>query len=230
VIQTPESVKLNAKGKPLNFQSIGQEPLLWGYQAQNLKRVADNAFQLAKEDLKNMRTAWDRVDLIYKFLAGAALENLLKGIMIMDHPSLVGKRSLSNELRCHNIWTLHTEDCKLKQVDYRLKDVESRLEPHERDFLKRVEPYTWVGRYGVGTNETEYINDITAVTDPNAPSLDEFDKTFNEVFNKLLRILGEKIAAVYLAEDKKARDDWLATLEREYLERNKAAIDRLDSD
>jgi hypothetical protein len=63
--QTPESVKLNAKGKPLNFQSIGQEPLLWGYQAQNLKRVADNAFQLAKEDLKNMLTAWDRVDLIY---------------------------------------------------------------------------------------------------------------------------------------------------------------------
>jgi hypothetical protein len=151
--------------------------------------------------------------------------------MIMDDPSLVGKRSLSKEeIRRHNIWTLHTEECKRKQVDCRLKDVESRLEPHERDFLKLVELCTWVGRYGVGTNETEYINGIMAVTDPNAPSLDEFDKTFKEVFNKLLWILGEKIAAVYLAEDKKARDDWLAALEREYLERNKAALDRLDSE
>ncbi len=212
MVQTPESVKLNAKGKPWNFQSTGQEPLLWGYQAQNLKRVADNAFQLAKEDLKLNLVGWDRVDLIYKFLAGAALENLLKGIMIIDDPTLVRERSLSKEILSHKIWTEHTQECKRKKVDCRLKDVESRLQPHERAFLKLVEPYTWVGRYGVGTNETDYINGIKAVTDPNAPSLDEFGKMFNEVFSKLLLIYGEKMAAPWLEADRKAYADMLARL------------------
>jgi hypothetical protein len=208
MVQTPESVKLNAKGRPYNFQSIGQSPLLWAYQAQNLRRVADKAFELAKDDLKNNVIAWLRVDLIYKFLAGMALENLLKGIMIVDDADLVMKRSLSKDISHHKIWTTY--------ADSRLRAVKQQLTQKQRMFLEQIELYSWLGRYGVGTNETDYVQGILAVNDPNAlKSLDEFRSAFNEVFYKLYRILTEKSASDWEAEDEKARADLLAKLSQE---------------
>lgn len=73
--------------------------MLWAFQANNLKRVAENALKLAKRDIKEKLTAYHRVDLLNKFLVSVALENLLKGIMIIDDPNLVRRRSLSRTIR-----------------------------------------------------------------------------------------------------------------------------------
>jgi hypothetical protein len=209
MVETPESVKVDNQGNPYGFQAMGQSPLQWGYHAESLRRVAEKAFELAKESPIDL-PGWHRIDLVYKFLAEAAIEDLLKGIMVADNPDLVKRDRLSNEILRHNIWTAHTEKCK--PGDCKLKEVESQLEPDERDFMKLLEPYVWLGRYGIGKKETQHITDLKMVTNPNVPSLEDFNKLFNQVYGKLAGLLGQKMAAPVIELDKKDREEQLKRL------------------
>src|SRR5690348_16349240 len=85
------------------FELIGQSPHAWLSSATQLKRAAD----LVREELKRIlsvypygRAAYEDLVLYnsYMLLAGLALENLTKGILIGRNPSVVGPDRLDLKL------------------------------------------------------------------------------------------------------------------------------------
>jgi hypothetical protein len=181
----------------------------WSYQAEVLRRAAMAVFEQAKKDRRDGVDRFLWVDTAYKYLAGIALENVLKAIMLRDDPCLVGKYKISDELKQHEIWSKYAESGQpVKFLDGSEETTASRLqtvtaedgteqtlkdalEQDEQDFLALVELYVkWVGRYPIAPNEEKFMKDLDiAKNSPLAKlSIDKFDEMFNNIYFKLLAL------------------------------------------
>lgn len=136
--------------KSNSFESKALQPGVWELRANNLKRAADNAYEIcydaiihsgqcAKEgrepDLQDFQDVF--VIKVYYLLIGYALENLLKGILIMRQPERYVQQGSLKGLKTHKLVKLF-EDCRLP-VDPETKELLEKLTLHIK----------WQGRYPV---------------------------------------------------------------------------------
>ena len=191
--------RINANGQPYDFMNYGRDPMVWWSQADSLKRAAEAVYEKVKQEYAADPPVVEhqRSDSIYKYLVGMAIENLLKGIMIADDPSLVKQDDIDNEINGHNMWTFHTgKRCK----SCRLKALESQLTSDEQEFMKQPEPYVvWMGRYGIAKKRDKYEGDLDAHTQGGVDikkqklEIKEFDKMFHNVYEEISKIFAKKL-------------------------------------
>lgn len=175
----------------------GQDPMAWSYQAEILKSAARAVLQKAKEDRKNavIKERW--VDAVYKSLAGAALENLLKAIMVRNDQNLVaehnGEYKIADELKRHDIWSRYANsDIRLQIViadDGTQQATKDLLSNNEQELLAVVEAYVvWLGRFPIATNEVVFNKNIDSVKKSRLAclSLDQFNALFESTYMKLM--------------------------------------------
>ncbi|MGD0171634.1 MAG: hypothetical protein ABSB81_05880 [Halobacteriota archaeon] len=151
-----------------SFQEIGQEPLTWLIQARKLKIAADIILtQIKKDDvllerihaseLSSEGTIY-RLDAVYMYLAGMALENLLKGILVIRHPQLVAEDSIGPRLHQHF-------------VDDYARELDLKLEPAQKELLGRIRLYIeWKGRYQIPKKSNGYDPQLKAENTPWVPT------------------------------------------------------------
>ncbi len=196
--------RVNIYGQPYDFTNYGRDPMVWSYEADNLRRAAEAVFAIVKQEYAAdpPMVEHQRIDPVYKYLVGMAIENLLKAIMIYDDPSLITQSNIDNAINGHNMWTLHTgKDCKKKSGGCcRLRALESQLAPNEQEFMKQLEPYVvWMGRYGIATKKSKYENDLRAHTHGGEDSkkqkleIEKFDKMFHTVYEKIPNVFAKKL-------------------------------------
>jgi hypothetical protein len=195
------------KNWPGDFVWCGQDAMSWASQAQILQFAARAVLQRAKEDLETGVSEERRVDAVYKSLAGMALENLLKAIMVRDDPSLVGKYRIAEELKRNNIWSTYADSSgqHVKFLDgtqdvtgSRLQSVMAEdgteqvlkhvLSKDEQDFLRIVEDYLkWIGRFPIALYEKDFMKNIDSVKNSRLAnlSLDDFDALFEVTYQDL---------------------------------------------
>jgi len=83
------------------FTEKGRDVQEWLYLADSLHNVAKAAFEQAKKDRQLDSMRWS--DSVYKYLVGMTLENLLKGIMIANDPSLIKQDEMDSAITNHKI-------------------------------------------------------------------------------------------------------------------------------
>ncbi len=81
--------------------------------AQLLKKAADVALKQVKidENADRVETGW--INPTYKYFAGITIENLLKGIIIAEHPTLVGEERMLRSPANYEPWTRQADKLKL---------------------------------------------------------------------------------------------------------------------
>lgn len=129
------------------------------------------------------------------------IENLLKGIMIYDDPSLVEPDKIATEIDGHNMLTLHAGGgCKKKDGHCRLEALELELTPDEQEFVELLEPYVaWMGRYGIATKRSKYENNLEAYShggvdiEKQKLKIEEFEKMFHTVCEKISSVFANKL-------------------------------------
>jgi hypothetical protein len=128
-----------------DFQITGREPLMWLEQARRLKEAADAVGAKSPDAIERFqRNDRERMFIVYPFpmLAGMAIENLLKGILVGRNPEVV-QRDRLNAREWHR--GEHPHD--LRHLA-RLAGV--ILTEDEEDLLVRMsEAVLWNGRYPV---------------------------------------------------------------------------------
>jgi hypothetical protein len=140
-------------GCPASWLEYGEElrdaaEILWVQEKNGLKI---DATLNARHELLNDRTV-SSISKSYMLLAGFALENVIKGLLIACEPTYITSGSLGNELKTHDITELAT----------RIAGIE--LSKNERSLCKSVSaaiPY-W-GRYPIPLRKTRLMPSI-AVT------------------------------------------------------------------
>jgi hypothetical protein len=126
------------------------QPGVWELRANNLKRAADNAYEICYDAIIRIgqcakeggeQNPQDHQDVlvikVYYLLMGYALENLLKGILIMRKPEKYVQQGSLKGLKTHKLVKLF-EDCRLP-VDPETKKLLEKLTLHIK----------WQGRYPV---------------------------------------------------------------------------------
>jgi hypothetical protein len=165
-----------------NFILLGRDPHGWLFCAQLLKKSADLAQTqvLIDKDASTVQAGW--INSIYKYLAGITIENLLKGIIIADHPTLISKDKISDSIGKHDPWTRHAD---------KLQTVKKLLNKEERKLLKILESYVlWKGRYPIALTANDYARDL--LNRRKEPPLEIFIATFGTLYEKLLNELNKK--------------------------------------
>jgi hypothetical protein len=160
------------------FELIGQSPHVWLSSATQLKRAAD----LVREELKKILSVYPRgraryEDLVlfnsYMLLAGLALENLTKGILIGRNPNIVSRvnldlKLLGNSKGGHDL-------SKLAQ------QAATNLSPIEIDLIDRLVAFVvWAGKYPIHLRANETNHPTFKTTDP---------ELIDKVFEKFATIL-----------------------------------------
>jgi len=166
----------------LNFAVLGQDPGSWLNQAQLLKTAADEVSKQVKigADAITAQIGW--VDPVYRYLAGITIENLLKGIIIADHPEFIREDAMVEWLTDHQIWTKHADQLKI---------IKLILTKEEENLLRVLEHYVmWVGRYPIAETAEAYAEDQLDILRLNLPA--GFAATFDALYNKLSQKLGEQ--------------------------------------
>jgi|GEM_PF-550746 hypothetical protein len=195
--------RLNRR-KPLNYQENGQSLPNWTAKAQTLFEAAQStyAWYLKSREADRVKSqTW--VEAVYKYLAGMAIENLLKAVMIGKDKSLVGEHKLLKSITNHTVWTNQKNDkLKFLRESKSLQDNE-RLTDDEKEFLSLVERYVvWVGRYPIPTKRSAYIDDLETVEkfEQSYSEVKDFDKLFQSTYGKLMR-LSARIDVENMARD-----------------------------
>jgi hypothetical protein len=179
------------------YQKIRQSVIYWTNKAQNLFDAADAAYKEAIESRVVGKAKSEWIDFVYKYLAGMAVENLLKAIMIGQDKSLVGEYELSQSTKWHDVWTRHKSD-RLKflhECESKSLQANERLTEDEKKFLSVVECYVvWVGRYPIPVTESAFRNDLDAIEDFEQahPKLEDFDNLFQSAYGKLMWLAAKK--------------------------------------
>jgi len=160
------------------FEILGQSPHVWLSSATQLKRAAD----LVREELKKILSVYPRgraryEDLVlfnsYMLVAGLALENLTKGILIGRNPSIVSSvnldlKSLVNTKGGHDL-------SKLAQ------QAATDLSPIEIDLVERLAVFVvWAGKYPIHIRANETNHPTFKTTDP---------ELIDKLFEKFVAIL-----------------------------------------
>ena len=195
--------RLNRR-KPLNYQENGQSLPNWRAKAQTLFEAAQSTYAWyvkSREADRVKSQTW--VEAVYKYLAGMAIENLLKAVMIGKEKSLVGECELPQSITNHTVWT-NQKNNKLRflRESKSLQDNE-RLTDDEKEFLSLVERYVvWVGRYPIPTTRSAYIDDLDIIEkfEQSHPDVKDFDKLFQSTYGKLMR-LSARIDVENMARD-----------------------------
>jgi hypothetical protein len=129
---------------------IARNPNSWEERADNLKRAADKVYEICYDAFTSTRNYIKEgrepdlqdvqdfsVIAIYYLLMGYALENLLKGILIMRQPEMYVQQGNLTGLKTHKLVKLF-EDCKLP-VDQETKELLEKLTRH----------IVWQGKYPI---------------------------------------------------------------------------------
>lgn len=141
----------------------------------------ENAMRVEWEQSLNDKGTIKKVSLIsrtYILLAGFAIENLVKGILVLQDPSHINNGKLSRKLKSHNLIKL------ISNID------DLALDPAEYEICKRMQeaiPY-W-GRYPIPLEYNGVLPEIAV------------DNNFRKTFLKLHERLGQKIY-------REIRDGW----------------------
>lgn len=192
-----------------DFVKSGQHPLMWYYQADKLRRASEAVYEIVqKEFCAEPPVSYIlRTEPIYRYLAGMAIENLLKGIMVSNDPSLVQYDTISEELDGHNMWTKHTgEDCKKEGSKCRLSEIKSVLTKKEQKFVRDLEPYVdWMGRYGIAKRRRTYEKDLRTVS--SKPDAEQFREKFTAIYAKIHPILDKKLVEAAKRRREKKKGD-----------------------
>jgi hypothetical protein len=122
------------------FELVGGEPHAWLIEAKQLKRAADLVLPELREIFSvspQGRPRFEDAKLFnsYMLLAGLALENLAKGILVKRNPGVVTQDKFI--LKGHDLQQL-------------AQQVLSTLSKNELDILNRLTEFvTWAGRYPI---------------------------------------------------------------------------------
>ncbi|MGA7077025.1 MAG: hypothetical protein WBZ42_10885 [Halobacteriota archaeon] len=138
-----------------NYSDVAQNWSIWAHQARKLKRAAEIILVQVRKDIETgLPDPEERetflelllpLDAVYLSLIGMALENLLKGICVLNDPSLIDSERGEVKLKTHDVHSLATERLNLK------------LNEEESKFLEKLERYvTWEGKYPVPLKHTDY--------------------------------------------------------------------------
>lgn len=125
-----------------NFGSLAG----WEFVAQRLRDAPEALFrfhydtlrQLASDEDTDLRTDLEGAGAVILLLAGLAIENLAKGLWVLEHPAkVVVSRRLPNELTGGHEKTVRLLDA-----------VNAQLTPSERSLVLKLQTFvTWAGRY-----------------------------------------------------------------------------------
>lgn len=151
-------------------------------QAQNLSDAPQVAFDDVIKSRKGAKIESTWIDSVYKYLAGMAIENLLKVIMIRKDQCLVRMDGLDKSIKSHTVWSYHRNG-KLKF----LQD-QQQLTDDETEFLRVVEHYVvWLGRYPIPLKASVFRDDLDTVEnfEKSHPKLEDFNKLFESTYGKL---------------------------------------------
>jgi hypothetical protein len=139
------------------FEMVGQAPSAWLMEATLLKRAAD----LVRQELTKIfavsphgRPRYEDSAFCksYMLLAGLALENLAKGILVGRNPAVVTPDTFN--LKGHNLLQL-------------AQQAVSTLSNNELDILSRLTAFVmWAGRYPIHLRAAENVHPPFALTDP----------------------------------------------------------------
>jgi hypothetical protein len=155
-----------------NFEFAARNHHSWELRADNLKRVADKAYDIcygaitrvhcAKEDREiDTQDSQDILVIkVYYLLMGYALENLLKGILIMRQPKTYVQQGTFTR-KTHKLVKLF-EDCKLP-VDPETKELLEKLTRH----------IEWQGRYPVPLRAEDRNSESYSLKGPKQEELDQ---------------------------------------------------------
>lgn len=142
--------------------------LLWNSKDNRMRiEILDLADEVDGEMVRRQTTSrYYSISRPYVLLAGFALENLLKGMLVSRDPDHITSGQLSDDLRSHHILSLINE----------LGDIE--LDDNERRFCEMAEsaiPY-W-GRYPIPLNKNKIMREVGMD--------DDLREAFLELFNRL---------------------------------------------
>lgn len=136
------------------FEVIGKDPFSWLSQAQEMKTVADTILPLLQRELTIPptfpETQRKRLAYVgsYMLFIGLAFENLIKGILIGQNPTLVTREKIESGIlgrNGHGIAEGASRIIRLRQQEFQL--------------LERVEEYLfWAGRYPLPLKSNSFIN------------------------------------------------------------------------
>lgn len=167
-----------------NFVLVGRDPWSWLYEASLLRKAADTALLQVKTDENADRVEKGWIDPVYKYLVGITIENLLKGIIIADHPALISEAEMDNNFAKHNVWTRHAG---------KLTRIKPLLTRDEKNLLRLLEHYVmWMGRYPIALTKKDYARNRLD-HQKREPPLDEFKAIFETLYGKLSRELSFKV-------------------------------------
>lgn len=155
---------------PTDFARIARDPGVWLSQATTLRRAAALVYEDLDEAIRDRRLAQpatrERRLLIGPFmlLSGMAIENLLKGVLILRDPSIATDTTILKEK-----WPGRNDGHGLDQM---AKEVARSLSDKERQLLKRLENFVrWGGRYPVALKaDANRAPRLFRSTDPGAIS------------------------------------------------------------
>jgi len=92
---------------PYAYLKIERSTIYWMSQAQNLFDAVQEAFDGAIISREAGKIKSTLIDSVYKYLAGMAIENLLKAIMIRKYRCLVSMHKLDESITRHTTWSYH---------------------------------------------------------------------------------------------------------------------------
>jgi hypothetical protein len=151
-------------------------------QAQNLFDAAQEAFDGAIKSREAGKVKSTQIDSVYKYLAGMAIENLLKAVMIRKDQCLVSMHELDKSIKRHNTWSYH------KNGRLKFLQEQQQLTNDEKEFLSIVEYYVvWLGRYPIPTKANFFRDNLDAVENFEKlhPKIEDFNKLFTSTYSKL---------------------------------------------
>ena len=155
----------------------------WDYSAQKLRDAADALFRFHFEGLRQLlfdgdtdlhERNYEGVGLAILLLAGLAIENLAKGLWILENPE-----ELSNDRLPKRLSKGHEMTVDLFQ------EADIRLTTKEKAFITRLQVFvTWAGRYPVPKHVDNMKVQKTFRTD-------DFEQ-FKKLFDRLKALLRER--------------------------------------
>jgi hypothetical protein len=172
------------------FEKCAREPWIWIHSAENLKTAANVILRSFRRALKLVDPSSDRPKIDfgiglfpeYLWLAGLALENLMKGLCIARNPALVGGGQIENWGKAG-----HDLNALARKADLTLSD-------QEKEILGRLAEYVrWAGKYPLPYSASQSVPHPLG-----APEFDElvrWDNTdparIEALFERLRRLLQE---------------------------------------
>jgi hypothetical protein len=115
------------------------------------------------------------------FLAGVAIENALKAVMISRDPNIVANGKL--EVKKFGSRTGHALLTPVNEIIGNLSEVEIK-------YLKKLEEFTWAGRYSVPTQpDSLYDEEKKSLARLSHPGEDEI---LNDLFERLVNAVENK--------------------------------------